>query len=52
MRDGLLGRLPGIAVLYTVSRAQWGTVRVYDLSAKDGSVENLTEYPVWLTPGG
>ena len=37
---------------YTVDSAQWGTLRVYDLSAKDGSVENLTEYRVWLTPAG
>lgn len=36
---------------YDVSKAQWGTLRVFDLSAKDGSVENLTEYRVWLTRG-
>jgi spore germination protein GerM len=35
---------------YTVSRAQYGTLRVYDRSAKDGSPEDVTEYPVWLTP--
>ena len=35
---------------YRVARAGWGTLQVFDLSAKDGSVENLTEYPVWLTP--
>lgn len=35
---------------YTVAHAGWGTLRVYDRSAKDGSVENRTEYPVWLTP--
>jgi germination protein M len=35
---------------YDVARAGWGTLQVYVLSAKDGSVENLTEYPVWLTP--
>jgi hypothetical protein len=35
---------------YTVARAGWGRLQVYVLSAKDGSVENLTEYPVWLTP--
>jgi hypothetical protein len=33
-----------------VSTAGWGTLQVYELSAKDGSVVNLTEYPVWLTP--
>jgi germination protein M len=37
---------------YTVSKGQWGTLRVYDKSAKDGSVENLTEYLVWLAPAG
>ena len=35
---------------YVIGSAQWGTLRVYELSAKDGSVQNLTEYPVWLTP--
>jgi hypothetical protein len=38
------------AIGYDVARAGWGTLRVYDRSAKDGSVENRTEYPVWLTP--
>ncbi len=37
-------------IAYNVPRAGWGTLQVYVLSAKDGSVENLTEYPVWLTP--
>jgi germination protein M len=37
-------------ITYAVSSAGWGTLQVYDLSAADGSVENLTEYPVWLTP--
>lgn len=37
---------------YVVARAQYGTLRVFDYSAKDGSVENLTEYKVWLTPAG
>jgi hypothetical protein len=36
---------------YSVGSAQWGTLRVYDLSAKDGTPENVTDYPVWLTPG-
>jgi germination protein M len=40
------------SVPYTVGKGQWGTLRVYDKSAKDGSVENLTEYLVWLTPAG
>ncbi len=40
-----------VDLAYTVSKAQYGTLRVYDRSAKDGSPENVTEYPVWLTPG-
>ena len=35
---------------YSVPKAQYGTLRVYDLSARDGTPENVTEYPVWLTP--
>jgi len=37
---------------YTVGKGQWGTLRAYDLSAKDGTPENVRDYPVWLTPGG
>jgi germination protein M len=37
---------------YDVAKAQWGTLRVFDLSARDGTPENVTEYPVWLTPAG
>lgn len=39
-----------VTLTYTVPRAGWGTLQVYVLSAKDGAVESLTEYPVWLTP--
>ena len=39
-----------VTLRYALSRAQWGWLRVYSRSAKDGSVENLLEYPVWLTP--
>jgi germination protein M len=39
-----------VKVPYTVTKAQWGTLRVFDYSAKDGTPENVTEYPVWLTP--
>ena len=35
---------------YQIKAASWGTLRVWEPSAKDGSVTNLTEYPVWLTP--
>lgn len=38
---------------YTVSKGgQWGTLRVYDLSAKDGTPQDIREYPVWLTLAG
>jgi germination protein M len=41
-----------VTLPYHVTSTQSGTLRVYDRSAKDGSVEHLTEYPVTLTPGG
>ena len=37
---------------YEVSKGQWGTLRAYEPSAKDGTPMNIREYPVWLTPGG
>jgi germination protein M len=40
------------SLAYTVARAQWGTLRVFESSAQDGSPTNVTEYPVWLTPAG
>jgi len=40
-----LVRLP-----YTVTPAQWGTLRVYSASAKDGTPENERIYPIWLKP--
>jgi Sporulation and spore germination/Immunoglobulin-like domain of bacterial spore germination len=39
-----------VTVRYTVSKGQWGTLRAYDLSAKDGSPQDIRDYPVWLTP--
>jgi germination protein M len=41
-----------VVIPYHVAHAQAGTLRVYDLSAKDGSRERVTDYPVTLTPGG
>jgi hypothetical protein len=41
-----------LTVPYHLAKAQSGILRVYDLSAKDGSRENVTDYPVTLTPGG
>jgi spore germination protein GerM len=37
-------------IAYKISKAQWGTLRVYDPSEVDGSPEDIREYPVWLTP--
>ena len=39
-------------VRYDVGKAQWGTLRVYYASAKDGSPLGIRDYPVWLTPAG
>jgi germination protein M len=41
-----------VVVQYNVGRAQWGTLRVYEPSAQDGSPIFVRDYPVWLTPGG
>ena len=41
-----------VTAQYKVTKAQWGTLRAYNPSAKDGSPEDVREYPVWLTPGG
>ncbi len=35
---------------YSVAEAGWGTLRVWEASAMDGSPQNVREYPVWLTP--
>jgi len=37
---------------YAVAKAQWGTLRVYDPSEKDGTPEDIRDYPVWLVPAG
>ena len=41
-----------VTLRYTVGKAQWGILRTYNFSAADGSVEDVREYPVWLTPEG
>jgi len=41
-----------VTVGYSVPAAQWGTLRVFDPSAKDGTPTDVREYPVWLTPAG
>lgn len=35
---------------YTVSKAQYGTLRLWNASARDGAPEDIRDYPVWLTP--
>jgi hypothetical protein len=39
-----------VTVRYDVTKAQWGTLRTYVGSAKDGSPTDVRDYPVWLTP--
>jgi hypothetical protein len=39
-----------VTVRYAIATAQWGTLRVFDLSAKDGVPTDISEYPVWLKP--
>ena len=39
-----------VTLRYTVANGQWGTMRAYTPSAKDGSPVSVREYPVWLTP--
>jgi hypothetical protein len=41
-----------VSIPYAVAKAQYGTVRVYDLSAKDGTPQDFRDYRVWLTPKG
>jgi spore germination protein GerM len=40
----------GVTVPYSVAAAQWGSLRAWAVSARDGSVQDLRAYPVWLTP--
>ena len=49
--SGTWGRFD-VTLSYDVSTAQWGTLRVWDNSERDGSVESLREYPVYLRPSG
>jgi germination protein M len=41
-----------VTLRYDVPKAQWGRLRVYYGSAKDGSPQDIRDYPVWLTPAG
>ena len=39
-----------VTLPYSVDEAGWGTLRVWEASAMDGSPQNVRDYPVWLTP--
>jgi spore germination protein GerM len=39
-----------VTVRYDVADSQWGTLRVWEASARDGSPQNVRDYRVWLTP--
>jgi hypothetical protein len=41
-----------VSVPYAVAKAQYGTLRVYEPSAQDGTPVNVRDYRVWLTPKG
>ena len=37
-----------LTLSYAVSKSQWGTLRVWDPSERDGSPQSVREYPVYL----
>lgn len=39
-----------VTIRYAVAKAQYGTLRVWDASMKDGTPQDVRDYPVWLTP--
>jgi Sporulation and spore germination/Immunoglobulin-like domain of bacterial spore germination len=41
-----------VTIEYDVDQAHWGTLRAWNASARDGSPEDIRDYPVWLTPAG
>lgn len=41
-----------VTLSFTVVKGQYGTLRVYNPSAKDGTPESIRDYPVWLVPAG
>jgi germination protein M len=41
-----------VTLRYDVPKAQYGTLRVYYGSAKDGSPQDIRDYSVWLSPAG
>ena len=49
LRHGLLGTFD-VTLSYDVSSAQWGTLRVWDISEYSGRPAAVREYPVYLRP--
>jgi hypothetical protein len=47
--SGCRGTFDG-TVAYTIAKAQYGTIRVYEPSAQDGTPTNVRDYRAWLTP--
>jgi hypothetical protein len=47
---GTWGRFD-VVLDYAVGRSQWGTLRAWDPSERDGSPGSVREYPVWLPAG-
>jgi hypothetical protein len=41
-----------VTIAYAIAKAQYGTLRVYNPSAKDGSPESIRDYRVWQTSKG
>ncbi|MBA2382148.1 MAG: GerMN domain-containing protein [Chloroflexi bacterium] len=41
-----------VTIPYRIGKAQYGILRAYNLSAKDGTPESIRDYRVWLTPKG
>jgi hypothetical protein len=39
-----------VNIAYSIAEAQWGTIRAFEPSPKDGSPINISEYRVWLSP--
>jgi hypothetical protein len=39
-----------VTLSYDVSRSQWGTLRVWDISEYSGKPVAVREYPVYLRP--
>ncbi len=50
LRKRMLGSSFDVTLPYDVSKAQWGTLRVWDISEYSGKPVAVREYPVYLRP--